>query len=584
MRWVSGWAAGSSILLTAATLAGQGALPFRRPIKGSLPLSRFPSDQGTEFDSAKAATWYSVVWTGKYCGAAKDRGEGTGGHPGVDIRAWYATSKKSKEEETDLGVYAVGDGTLRMAANKGGWGNIVVVEHHGVVGYGTVYSVYAHLEEDEHFRQLQSKDPCLTLVSAADRLGTMGTSGGVPLHLHFQVDRDWPAKKQTPYWPVVETKPYPENDCGTLENLRQYLSGVQRNTADPMALVDRGRYGPPLIVGEPTTGTAMKEAFVKAFKQAGAVTSLGCASGPVLPGFTSFAGSAGYYQELQGGLLEFHSGQAYAVLPTLSEKWKKMGFTSGNPLGYPTSDLSPQSAASTGTKYRLQQFEGGALVWHLTGAKKDSVFEVHGAIYKKWASLNNASWSGGLPVADEAAVGLGSSRSRSRMSKFEKGEIWWKEGNPEAFATQPPISDVHLRLRGGAGSLGFPTSDVVRGADGSLRQHFEGGDVEVPPGGAPQVHPSCEYFLTNESVEVKAGGALLLQVRAQVRARAPKLCPFEAKADVPWIHLFLVTHLGSIGRVQFSVDRNSSRSPRVGRLAIANKTVTVRQAAADSGK
>jgi uncharacterized protein with LGFP repeats len=203
------------------------------------------------------------------------------------------------------------------------------------------------------------------------------------------------------------------------------------------------------------------------------------------------------------------------------------------------------------------------------------VFEVHGAILERWAKLGYADWSGGLPTADEGRPGLGS--GLGRMSQFEGGYIWWKQGAPEAVETEPPISDLYVRLRGGAGWLGFPRSRVRSAADGSLRQDFEHGYIQVPPGRDPEARRSdCIYELREDSVDVRPTGALL----AQVRATAPKECPFEARSDVPWIRVLMVTHIGTSGRVQFTVGANSETAPRTGTLTVGDRTVTVRQTGA----
>ena len=74
-----------------------------------------------------------MAWSGQYSEITGSRCEGSGGHPGADIRDSYG------ETTGDLGVYAIGVGTIIEKTETAGWGNFIVIQHDNVPGYGTIY-------------------------------------------------------------------------------------------------------------------------------------------------------------------------------------------------------------------------------------------------------------------------------------------------------------------------------------------------------------------------------------------------------------------------------------------------------------
>jgi murein DD-endopeptidase MepM/ murein hydrolase activator NlpD len=171
------------------TQIGESFVP---PIAGPIRYSRCPVDDGVTFNENDPQTWYSTAWSGRYS-SASNRCEGTGGHPGADIRDRYG------RQTGNFDIYAVEDGIVIRKGSSGGWGNFIAIKHNTVDGYGTVYSVYAHLANFESF--IQNGTAGTILVARGQKIATMGGTGGVPRHLHFQIDRTWPSSKLTPFWP-----------------------------------------------------------------------------------------------------------------------------------------------------------------------------------------------------------------------------------------------------------------------------------------------------------------------------------------------------------------------------------------------
>ncbi|MBI3949723.1 MAG: M23 family metallopeptidase [Acidobacteria bacterium] len=193
-------------------------------------------DGGAAFDPNNPQTWYTVVWAGRYSGPAAQRAEGSGGHPGVDIRDRYG------EMTGDLGVYAIADGTVIRRRSASGWGNFAAISHDNVVGIGTIYSIYAHL--DGFDPSIANDQEGQIQITRGQRIGTMGSTGldgPAARHLHFQIDRAWPETKNSPFFPSG----YPVGDDSGLTptQLQQAAANVMANTVNPMQFVETGSIG-----------------------------------------------------------------------------------------------------------------------------------------------------------------------------------------------------------------------------------------------------------------------------------------------------------------------------------------------------
>ncbi|MBI3336504.1 M23 family metallopeptidase [Candidatus Peregrinibacteria bacterium] len=116
--------------------------------------------------------------------------DGTGSHPGVDIRVPEGTP-----------VVAIANGIVeQVREDGGGFGKLVVIRHPHVpdpldaTKTTVLHSVYAHLNA-----QLVSEGQ---VVQKGEKIGLSGKTGFVTgPHLHFQIDRDdapW-----HPYWPFT---------------------------------------------------------------------------------------------------------------------------------------------------------------------------------------------------------------------------------------------------------------------------------------------------------------------------------------------------------------------------------------------
>ena len=246
--------------------------------------------------------------------------------------------------------------------------------------------------------------------------------------------------------------------------------------------------GCSITVGQGASGSEVT-AFQNANSAAGGQAVLGCPSGAVqFNGFTSFAGTTGHFQLFPNGDIEYitngsRAGQAFAIVNPLFNKWASFGFNSSNPLGYPIGNLSSQSISCFDTNLKFQQFEGGALEHHLSGPRSGSVFEVHGAIYAKWAQKGFANCPLGLPISDvRTAPTSGASGQTGRVSDFEGGRIHWRSGTPTAFETHGAIDNLYVSMGTSSSFLGFPISDEYVASTGFARNDFEGGFITTTDG------------------------------------------------------------------------------------------------------
>ncbi|MDD4151163.1 MAG: M23 family metallopeptidase [Candidatus Gracilibacteria bacterium] len=156
---------------------------------------------------------YTVLW-----GATYDYGwdVGYGSHQGVDI----ATSEGTP-------IYAIGDGTVKIAWEMTGRGKAVVIEHQ--VNGRKIYSNYAHM----------SKIGVVSgqTVKAGDLIGKVGHTGNsYGNHLHFQIDLD--TSTIHPYYPTKLTCSDPVGNEMTLVNKGYCRDDLLAKTVDPLAFLE----------------------------------------------------------------------------------------------------------------------------------------------------------------------------------------------------------------------------------------------------------------------------------------------------------------------------------------------------------
>ena len=109
-------------------------------------------------------------------------------HPGLDL-------SDVRGGDSDLGapVYAAADGVVVASLYSAeSWGNIVMVRHEGVPGYGTLWTQYAHL----NVRRVTEGDR----VARGQVLGGVGKGAGDRFlaHVHFEIRV---AELLATYWP-----------------------------------------------------------------------------------------------------------------------------------------------------------------------------------------------------------------------------------------------------------------------------------------------------------------------------------------------------------------------------------------------
>lgn len=118
-----------------------------------------------------------------------------------------------------------------------------------------------------------------------------------------------------------------------------------------------------------------------------------------------------------------------------------------------------------------QHFQNGSIY---TGP--GGTFEVHGAIYAKWASLGWEQSFLGFPLTDESGApdGVG------RYNHFEGGSIYWTPATG-AWEIHGAIRDRYASLGWERSFLGYPVSDEHDGPGGTRISDFQNGQIGWSP-------------------------------------------------------------------------------------------------------
>lgn len=155
------------------------------PVEGLPSYSEFPSDEDETPMTSDPRSWYSTTYCGKYLGHWYGRGEGSGSHPGVDIRVSIGTP-----------VRAIAPGKVLGTGFMWRWGNTVVIQHNNMPGIRKgepIYSIYAHLSKI--LVKIGGE------VEEGDVIGLSGDTGIIQVpHLHFQIDK-YTEDGQHPFFP-----------------------------------------------------------------------------------------------------------------------------------------------------------------------------------------------------------------------------------------------------------------------------------------------------------------------------------------------------------------------------------------------
>ncbi|MFY1110640.1 MAG: metallophosphoesterase [Methanosarcinaceae archaeon] len=246
--------------------------------------------------------------------------------------------------------------------------------------------------------------------------------------------------------------------------------------------------------------------FIDAYNRNGGLNVLGIPATGIYNAWgywvQDFNGASGY----PGGKIMYnpYKNCAYYIHGAIWERYNNLGGPNaktdeGFELGPPTSDIKPYmhtqdpEVSSHGTEFRYQNFEGGALDQNLNSGV---VYEVHGAIYKKWKQLGAASSDMGLPITDEKEVDVSTSIFTGRYSEFEGGIIVWNREMNDVWVIglkQPDakkILDKYYSEGGSNGWLGFPVSNDYINPSGHLQCDFEGGYITTADG---VIYEAFEY-------------------------------------------------------------------------------------------
>lgn len=150
----------------------------------------------------------------------------------------------------------------------------------------------------------------------------------------------------------------------------------------------------------------------------------------------------GVYQQFQHGRIFWSSGiGSWEVHGAIYGRYAQLGFDSSL-LGFPTSG---ENAISGGV---YQQFQHGRIYW----GSGIGAWDVHGGIGAGYARLGYDRSPLGLPTSGEQPVAGGV------FQTFRHGRYSYRSGLGAHWAGSA-IAAEHVRLGGEAGSLGFPTTD-----------------------------------------------------------------------------------------------------------------------------
>lgn len=156
--------------------------PYREvPAAVLIPLPPYTQ----KLEDPETHSVYSIGHMGSY----QTGEEGTGSHPGIDIRTPEGTPIRS-----------IANGIVTQVRENDGYGKLIVIRHphmpdpENPTTVTVLHSVYAHLSE-QFVREGE-------VVRKGQEIGLSGKTGTVTgPHLHFQIDRD--NSEWHPYWPFT---------------------------------------------------------------------------------------------------------------------------------------------------------------------------------------------------------------------------------------------------------------------------------------------------------------------------------------------------------------------------------------------
>lgn len=254
---------------------------------------------------------------------------------------------------------------------------------------------------------------------------------------------------------------------GSLRTSRRGTMGYSRRFSEGTLLWSKSRGTLPVWRGFAELYQSLK----------GAEGRLGFPITEELPTLSSPQGTTGVYQCFEGeqdypkdikfpsvtrGATLYHSERhgAYATWGEIGIHFERFGGT-GSHLGFPISaelDVEP-SQAETPSTGKYQRFEGGAIYWCERGGARS----VYGDIAELHIRLGGAEGRLGFPLTAEQAIGPSLAGTLGKFQRFEGGsedarEVAVYHSTHGVYPVWGRIGVVYESIAGPSGSLGFPTS------------------------------------------------------------------------------------------------------------------------------
>ena len=113
-------------------------------------------------------------------------------------------------------------------------------------------------------------------------------------------------------------------------------------------------------------------------------------------------------------------------------------------------------------------YQGGAIIWSpATGAQIST-----GGIRSAWAATGYQDGFLGYPTTNE----IGGLKNGGVYQLYERGAIIWSP-QTGSFTSTGGIRVAWLNAGAENGTLGYPVSNEIKNANGSVVQHFQGGSI-----------------------------------------------------------------------------------------------------------
>jgi LGFP repeat-containing protein len=224
--------------------------------------------------------------------------------------------------------------------------------------------------------------------------------------------------------------------------------------------------------------------------------------------------SRGWYQHFQNGSIYYiESRGAFEVHGAIFQKWASLGWEASL-LGFPLTD---ESTTPDGVG-RYNHFEGGSIYWSpSTGA-----WEIHGDIRGRYAALGWEASFLGYPISDEH-----DGPNSTRVSDFQRGQIGWSASSGAAVSatTFEPGAGGGLHPLGLGGAAGSDAPEVRRRV--TINAHMELTDDETFGSNEHNSgDKSGEVVVTNGSPQeiinmvTTAGGEMRVEMPINVQAKS----------------------------------------------------------------